>query len=463
QSRHRRARRRRHQADALHDVRPRTRLQAGARAAPPQEGPDRSALFAGAVRAAEDAGGRSPERPGGRAARRAARRARGVGRRGAGGRSRRRRAAACDGQWRLGGARGRRRLRRRRGRSERTERQRHWPRRAVVDASASHSRAVAAHGERAAAVASAARLHDSPARRTWGATAVGPRRRTERQHRARAERPWRTWRAWRAWRAWRPRWTWTGRRARARRRAEPSPRRWPAWRTGARRRPSRRRRTGAPFAMSTMQGMHGLVIGVANKRSIAWAIAQKASEAGARLALTYQGERLEENVRGLATELTDPLVLPCDVTSDTQIDDLFSSIDREFGGLDFVVHGAAFAPREELMAPFVETSREGFRMALDISAYSLVAVSKRALPLMERKGGGSIITLTYLGSERVLPNYNVMGVAKAALEASVRYLASDLGPKNIRVNAISAGPIKTLAASGISGFSNILQIYRERA
>jgi len=212
-----------------------------------------------------------------------------------------------------------------------------------------------------------------------------------------------------------------------------------------------------------MQGMHGLVIGVANKRSIAWAIAQKASEAGARLALTYQGERLEENVRGLATELTDPLVLPCDVTSDTQIDDLFSSIDREFGGLDFVVHGAAFAPREELMAPFVETSREGFRMALDISAYSLVAVSKRALPLMERKGGGSIITLTYLGSERVLPNYNVMGVAKAALEASVRYLASDLGPKNIRVNAISAGPIKTLAASGISGFSNILQIYRERA
>lgn len=215
--------------------------------------------------------------------------------------------------------------------------------------------------------------------------------------------------------------------------------------------------------MSTMQGMHGLVIGVANKRSIAWAIAQKASEAGARLALTYQGERLEENVRGLATELTDPLVLPCDVTSDTQIDDLFSSIDREFGGLDFVVHGAAFAPREELMAPFVETSREGFRMALDISAYSLVAVSKRALPLMERKGGGSIITLTYLGSERVLPNYNVMGVAKAALEASVRYLASDLGPKNIRVNAISAGPIKTLAASGISGFSNILQIYRERA
>lgn len=215
--------------------------------------------------------------------------------------------------------------------------------------------------------------------------------------------------------------------------------------------------------MSAMQGLQGLVIGVANKRSIAWAIAQKAADAGARLALTYQGERLEENVRDLASSLTDPLVLPCDVTSDAQIDDVFAAIEREFGGLDFVVHGAAFAPREELMAPFVETSREGFRLALDISAYSLVAVSKRAAPLMERKGGGSIVTLTYLGSERVLPNYNVMGVAKAALEASVRYLASDLGPKNIRVNAISAGPIKTLAASGISGFSNILQIYRERA
>jgi enoyl-[acyl-carrier protein] reductase I len=212
-----------------------------------------------------------------------------------------------------------------------------------------------------------------------------------------------------------------------------------------------------------LAGMHGLVIGVANKRSIAWAIAQKASEAGARLALTYQGERLEENVRDLSASLDRPLVLPCDVTSDQQIDDVFAAIDREFGGLDFVVHGAAFAPREELMAPFVETSREGFRMALDISAYSLVAVSKRAVPLMERKGAGSILTLSYLGAERVFPNYNVMGVAKAALEASVRYLASDLGPKGVRVNAISAGPIKTLAASGISGFTNILQIYRERA
>src|SRR5687768_2628910 len=172
-----------------------------------------------------------------------------------------------------------------------------------------------------------------------------------------------------------------------------------------------------------LEGMHGLVIGVANKRSIAWAIAQKASEAGARIALTFQGERLEENVRDLSAGLDRPLVLPCDVTSDAQIDDVFSTIDREFGSLDFVVHGAAFAPREELMAPFVDTSREGFRLALDVSAYSLIALSKRAAPLMERKGGGSILTLTYLGSERVFPNYNVMGVAKAALEASVRYLA----------------------------------------
>ena len=211
-----------------------------------------------------------------------------------------------------------------------------------------------------------------------------------------------------------------------------------------------------------MQGAHGLIVGVANKRSIAWAIAQKAAEAGARLAITFQGERLEENVRELSEGLDRPLILPCDVTSDTQIDEVFTAVEREFGRLDFVVHGAAFAPREELMRPFVETSREGFRTALDVSAYSLVALSKRAAPLMQN-GGGSILTLTYLGSDRVFPNYNVMGVAKAALEASVRYLASDLGPQGIRVNAISAGPIKTLAASGISGFSTILQVYRDRA
>src|SRR5256886_13435742 len=207
----------------------------------------------------------------------------------------------------------------------------------------------------------------------------------------------------------------------------------------------------------------GLIVGVANKRSIAWAIAQAASTAGARVALTYQGERLEENVRELAGDLTDPLVLPCDVTEDAQIARVFDEVERSFGGLDFVVHGAAFAAREDLSNPFVQTSRDGFRLALDVSAYSLIALSRSALPLMEKRGGGSILTLTYLGSERVFQNYNVMGVAKAALESTVRYLAADLGPKNIRVNAISAGPIKTLAASGISGFSSILQHYRDRA
>jgi len=215
--------------------------------------------------------------------------------------------------------------------------------------------------------------------------------------------------------------------------------------------------------MSDLTGQTGLIIGVANKRSIAWAIAQAAASAGARLAVTYQGERLEENVRELAASLADPLILPCDVTVDAQIDHVFASIEREFGGLDFLVHGAAFAPREELAAPFMQTSREGFRLSLDISAYSFIALARGAVPLMERRGGGSILTLTYLGSERVFQNYNVMGVAKAALEASVRYLAADLGPKGIRVNAISAGPIKTLAASGIAGFSGILQVYRDRA
>jgi enoyl-[acyl-carrier protein] reductase I len=200
--------------------------------------------------------------------------------------------------------------------------------------------------------------------------------------------------------------------------------------------------------MTDLQGKTGLIVGVANKRSIVWAIAQAAQAAGARLAVTYQGERLEENVRDLAASLTDPLVLPLDVTSDEQIARVFSEIDLAFGGLDFLVHGAAFAPREELSAPFVQTSREGFRLSLDISAYSLVALARGALPLMERRGGGSILTLTYLGSERVFQNYNVMGVAKAALEACVRYLAADLGPKGIRVNA---------------GFSSILQHYRDRS
>ncbi|PYR32645.1 MAG: NADH-specific enoyl-ACP reductase, partial [Acidobacteria bacterium] len=200
--------------------------------------------------------------------------------------------------------------------------------------------------------------------------------------------------------------------------------------------------------MPDLSGKHGLVVGVANKRSISWAIAQAAATAGARLALTYQGERLEENVRELAAKLEQPLVVPCDVASDQQIADLAASLDREFGGLDFFVHGAAFAPQAELSNPFVQTSREGFRIALDISAYSLIALTRALVPLLERRGGGSILTLTYLGSQRVFTNYNVMGVAKAALESCVRYLASDLGPRNIRVNAISAGPIKTLAAAG---------------
>lgn len=212
-----------------------------------------------------------------------------------------------------------------------------------------------------------------------------------------------------------------------------------------------------------LTGKHGLIVGVANKRSISWAIAQAAAAAGARLALTYPGERLEENVRELAATLDNPLVLPCDVTSDQQIADLAATLDRELGGLDFFVHGAGFAPADALRNPFVDTSRESFRITLDVSAYSLVALSRAVVPLMEKRGGGSILTLTFLGSDRVFTNYNVMGVAKAALESSVRYLASDLGPKNIRVNAISAGAIKTLAASGIAGFSTMLQVYRDRA
>ena len=208
---------------------------------------------------------------------------------------------------------------------------------------------------------------------------------------------------------------------------------------------------------------HGLIVGVANKRSISWAIAQATAQRGARLALTYQG-RFEEHVNELSQGLEQPaIVLPCDVTSDSDIEHVFTRVDQEFGGLDFIVHGAAFATRDDLLAPFTNTTREGFKTALDISAYSLIALTRAGAPLMDKKGGGSVLTLTYLGSERVFPNYNVMGVAKAALEATVRYLAADLGPRNIRVNAVSAGPIKTLAASGIPGFSSILNIYRERA
>src|SRR5579871_6617126 len=213
----------------------------------------------------------------------------------------------------------------------------------------------------------------------------------------------------------------------------------------------------------SLRDKQGLIVGVANKRSISWAIAQAAASQGARLALTYPSERLGENVRELAAQLDQPVLAPCDVGSDEQIADLASTLDREFGGLDFLVHGAAFAPADALSQPFVETSRESFRIALDVSAYSFVALTRAVAPLMVKRGGGSILTLTYIGSQRVFQNYNVMGVAKAALESSVRYLAADLGPQNIRVNAISAGAIKTLAAAGISGFSTILNVYRERA
>jgi len=211
-----------------------------------------------------------------------------------------------------------------------------------------------------------------------------------------------------------------------------------------------------------LNGKTGIVFGVANKRSLAWAIARRAAEEGARLALTYQGERLEENARELAASLKDPLVLPCDVTRDEQVEEVFARVKEGFGSLDFVVHGIAYALREELEGEYVNTSREGYRVAQDVSVYSLTAIARHAAPLMEGRGG-SILTLTYLGGERVIPHYNVMGVAKAALDMSVRYLASDLGPRAIRVNALSAGPVKTLASAGISGFSKILDHMRNHA
>ena len=215
--------------------------------------------------------------------------------------------------------------------------------------------------------------------------------------------------------------------------------------------------------MPDFTGKVGLIVGVANHRSLAWAIAQATARHGAQLILTYQG-RFEEHVGELAATL-DPraLVLPCDVQSDDEIAAVFAKVELEYGGLDFLVHGAAFASRDEITGGFVKTSRDGFKQALDISAYSLIALTRGAQPLMAARGGGSVLTLTFLGSDRVFPNYNVMGVAKAALESSVRYLAADLGPQNIRVNAISAGPVKTLAAAGIGGFSSILGVVREKA
>ncbi len=216
--------------------------------------------------------------------------------------------------------------------------------------------------------------------------------------------------------------------------------------------------------MSDLTGKVALVVGVANKRSLAWAIAQALDAAGADLILAYQGERLKENVEELAVTLSRPAMLvPCDVTVDEDIAGLAATITQHKGGLDMLLHGVAFAPREALAEPFSKTSRESFRIALDISAYSLVALSNACAPLMAARGGGSIVTLSYLGATRAFPNYNVMGVAKAALESCVRYLASDLGPQNIRVNAISAGPVRTLASAGVAGFTSILGIYRDRA
>ena len=211
-----------------------------------------------------------------------------------------------------------------------------------------------------------------------------------------------------------------------------------------------------------LEGKTGLILGIANKRSLAWGIAQSVAREGARLAVTYQGERLKENVQDLAANLKDSVILPCDVSRDEDLDALASSVKSEMGGIDFVVHAVAFALREELDGEFLNTSRDGYRIAQEISSYSLTALARRTAPLMEGRGG-SIVTLSYLGGERVVPHYNVMGVAKAALEMSVRYLAADLGPKGIRVNAISAGPIKTLAAAGVHGLSKMLEYHRTHA
>jgi len=211
-----------------------------------------------------------------------------------------------------------------------------------------------------------------------------------------------------------------------------------------------------------LEGKTGLILGIANKRSLAWGIAQAVAREGARLAVTFQGERLEENVRGLAAGLAKPVILPCDVSRDEDLDALADSVKRELGGVDFVIHAVAFALREELDGEYLNTSREGYRIAQEISSYSFTALARRAVPLMEGRAG-SLVTLSYLGGERVVPHYNVMGVAKAALEMSVRYLAADLGPKGIRVNAISAGPIKTLAAAGVHGLSKMLEYHRTHA
>jgi enoyl-[acyl-carrier protein] reductase I len=212
------------------------------------------------------------------------------------------------------------------------------------------------------------------------------------------------------------------------------------------------------------EGKQALVLGVANRRSIAWAIASRLADEGAQIAFTYQGERIEKSVRDLAESVSSPLVVECDVRSDEDVDRVFGEVGKAFGGgLDILVHSVAFAAAEDLEGRFTDTPRDRFWLALDVSAYSLVACARAAEPLMEARGGGSILTMTYLGGERAVPHYNVMGVAKSALDSSVRYLAWDLGFKNIRVNAISAGPVRTLAARSIAGFTTMEEMFEERA
>lgn len=204
-----------------------------------------------------------------------------------------------------------------------------------------------------------------------------------------------------------------------------------------------------------LKGKRALIIGVANERSIAWAIAENFKKEGAELAFTYVNDAIKKRVEPLAAQLNSPIVLQCDAGSDQSIQNLFKDLKKSWDKFDILIHAVAFAQKEELSGSFLNTTREGFRVALDISAYSLIAITKEALPMLNE--GGSILTLSYYGATKVVQNYNVMGVAKAALEATVRYLAWDLGPKNIRVNAISAGPIKTLAAAGIRGFRSLLE------
>lgn len=213
--------------------------------------------------------------------------------------------------------------------------------------------------------------------------------------------------------------------------------------------------------MHMLENKVGMILGVANKRSIAWACSQACSGQGAKLAFTFQGERLQENVEKLASGLRDSLILPVDVSDQRSVDAAFVAIGKKYGRLDFVIHSIAFAPKEALEGDFVNTSREAFRTALEVSAYSLTQIAHSALPLMT--DGGSIVTMSYYGAEKVVPNYNVMGVAKAALEASTRYLAADLGKQNIRLNAISAGPLNTLSARGVKNMGSLLSYVKEKS